>query len=112
MIISTIIQEAKEAADIYNLKFVEIDRTDNIISLKLIIDNDLFIQIYGNAEKEKLNLTLVFRKKRLSGFDSEGSKCHFHPFDNPDIHTFTDNKKSIQEFVQESMTFLAEKGIL
>ena len=112
MIINRIIQEAKEAADAYNLRFVEIDRTDSIISLKLIIDNDLFIQVYGNAEKEKLNLTLVFKKKRLYGFDSGGDKYHFHPFDNPYAHIFTDKKKSIREFVQESMKFLEEKDIL
>lgn len=112
MEINRIIKEANEVADKYNLQVVEIDMTDNIIALKLLIDNGLFIQIYGNVEKNKLNLTLVLRKKRLYGYDSEGGRYHYHPFDNPDEHIFVDNRKSIQGFVQESMKFLEEKDIL
>lgn len=112
MEISRIIEEANEAADKYNLQLVEIDRTDNIISLKLLIDSELFIPIYGNAKKDKLSLALVFRKRRLYGYDSEGGRYHYHPFDNPDGHIFVDDKKSIQEFVQESMRFLEERDIL
>jgi hypothetical protein len=110
--ISRIIEEVNDVAKKYNLKPVEIDRTDNIISLALLIDNELFIQIYGNTEKEKLNLALVFKKRRLYGYDSEGGKYHCHPFDSPDEHIFVDEKKSIQEFTRESMMFLEERGIL
>jgi len=63
--ISSIIEEVTEIAEKYNLTFVEIDRTDNIVSLKLLIDHELYIQIYGNVEKEKINLALVFKKSRL-----------------------------------------------
>jgi len=70
MKISTIIREVTYVAKKYNLKFLEADRTDNIISLKLLIDNDLFIQVYGNTLKEKLNLALVFKNRRLYGYDS------------------------------------------
>ncbi len=112
MKINRIIKEASDVADKYNLQFVEIDRTDNIVSLKLLIDNELLIQIYGNTEKDKLNLALVFKKKRLYGYDSEGGKYHCHPFDNPDGHIFINEKKSIPDFAQESMRFLEERGIL
>lgn len=107
-----IVEEASEVAAKYNLKLIEIDRTDNIICLKLLIDNEFFIQIYGNTEKDKLNLTLVFKKSRLYGYDSESGKYHYHPFNNPDNHIFINEKKSIQEFVEESMRFLEEKEIL
>lgn len=40
MEIDNIIEEARNVADEYNLRFIEIDRTDNVISLKLLIDND------------------------------------------------------------------------
>lgn len=59
MKLSGIISEANDVAEKYNLQLVEIDSTDNIISLKLLIDNDLFIQVYGNAQKDKLNLALA-----------------------------------------------------
>lgn len=112
MKIESIIREASEVAERYSLQFVEIDRTDNIVSLKLLIDNEVFIQIYGNVEKGKLNLALVFKKRRLYGYDSEGGQYHCHPFDDPDGHVFIDEKKSIQELIQESMRFLEEKDIL
>jgi len=110
--IDRLIEEATSVANIYSLELIEIDRTDHIISLKLLIDNELFIQIYRNIEKDKLNLALVLKKKRLYGYDSEGDRSHRHPFDNPDSHFFVNEKKSIKEFVQESMRFLEEKEIL
>ncbi len=110
--INKIIKEVGEVADKYNLNFIEIDRTENIISLKLLIDNDLFIQIYRNNEKDKLNLALVFKNRRLYGYDSEGGKYHCHPFDNPDSHIFIDMRKSLHEFVNESIIFLEENNLL
>ena len=112
MEISRILEEANKVADKYNLKLIEMDRTENIISLKLLIDNELFVQIYGNSDKDKLNLALVLKKRRLYGYDSEGGKYHCHPFNDPEGHIFIEHRKSIQEFVQESMEFLEEKDLL
>ncbi len=112
MEINKIIEETDNVAEKYNLRLIEIDRTDNIISLKLLIDNELFIQIYNNTEKGKLNLALVLKNRRLYGYDSEGGKYHCHPFDNPDSHVFVDDNKSIHEFVIDSMKFLEEKELL
>lgn len=112
MEISRIIREAGDVAGKYNLQLAEIDKTDNVISLKLLIDKDLFIQIYGNPQKDKLNQALVFKNRRLYGYDSEGVKYHCHPLDSPDEHIFVDERKSIKDFVQESMKFLEEKKIL
>ena len=112
MKLSGIISEANDVAEKYNLQLVEIDSTDNIISLKLLIDNDLFIQIYGNAQKDKLNLALVFKRRRLYGYDSQGGKYHCHPLDAPDEHVFVDDRKSIGDFVCESMEFLESRDIL
>jgi hypothetical protein len=110
--IDELVEETTDVADKYSLKLIEIDRTENIISLKLEIDSELFIKIYGNVEKDKLNLALVLKKKRLYGYDSVGGKSHWHSFDNPDGHVFVDEKKSIWEFVRESMRYLEEKEIL
>ncbi len=112
MEINKIVEEANEIALKYNLKLVEIDRTDNVISLKLVVDNELFMQIYGNADKGKLNLVLVFKQRRLYGYDSEGDKYHCHPFDNSEGHIYVNDKKSIQEFVEESIKFLEENDLM
>lgn len=110
--ISRIADEANDVAGKYNLQLIEVDRTDNIISLKLLIDNELFIQIYGNTEKDKLNLALIFKNRRLYGYDSAGGKYHCHPFDEPDGHIFVDERKPISEFVGESMKYLEENDLL
>lgn len=112
MEINNLVENAKSIADEYNIEFIEIDRTDNIVNMKMFIDNELFIQIYGNTKKDKLNLALVFKRKRIYGYDSEGGKYHCHPFDDPDKHIFVNNKKSIREFVSESMEFLERNDLL
>ncbi len=112
MEINNLVENAKSIADEYNIEFIEIDRTDNIVNMKMFIDNELFIQIYGNTKKDKLNLALVFKRKRLYGYDSEGGKYHYHPFDDPDKHIFVNNRKSIREFVVESMGFLEKNHLL
>jgi hypothetical protein len=110
--IDAVLEEADRIAKEHNLKFIEVDRTDYIVSLKLLIDNELFIQVYCNAMKDKLNITLVFKKKRLYGYDSEGGRYHCHPFDSPDEHIFIDEKKSLRDFVRDSMKFLEQEGLL
>ena len=60
MQVDKIIEEANEIAEKYNLKLLEIDRTDNIISLKLSIDKDLFIQIESS---EKLHSLVILRER-------------------------------------------------
>lgn len=112
MEIDEIIQEVADIADEYGLGFVEIDRTDNIVSLKLNMDNQIFIQIYGNSLKNKINMALVFTNRRLFGYDSLGGRCHLHPFEAPDDHIFTEERKSIKEFVQESLKLCEENGLL
>ncbi len=112
MEIDEIIQEAEDMANIHGLGFVEIDRTDNIVSVKLHIDSQIFIQIYGNSSKNKLNMALVFNNRRLYGYDSSGGRYHYHPFDAPDAHIFTDERKSIRDFVQESLKLLDESEVL
>jgi uncharacterized membrane protein YjjP (DUF1212 family) len=110
--IDSIFQEAKAIAENYDITLIEIDRTENIISLDLIIDKDIFIRIYGNVHKNKINLALIFKNQRLYGFDSEGGDYHCHPIENPDNHIFIEERKSIKDFVQESMKYLEEREIL
>ncbi|MBI5971441.1 MAG: hypothetical protein HY884_09845 [Deltaproteobacteria bacterium] len=112
MEINGIVEEAYVVADSFGLEFVEVDRTDNAVSLKPVIDAEIFVQIYGNSVKDKLNLTLVFKQRRLYGYDSEGGRYHCRPFENPDGHTFAVGRKSIREFVEESTKLLDGKGLL
>ena len=72
MKINSVIKEANDVADKYKLQLVEIDNTENIISMKLVIDKELFIQIYGNAKKDKLNFTLFSKGKGYTVMTQRG----------------------------------------
>ena len=112
MKINDLVREAHDVVERFGLGFVELDRTDNTISLKLVIDSEIFVHVYGNTQKEKLNLTLILKQRRLYGFDSEGGKYHCHPFENPDAHVIVSDEKSMQAFVQESLNFLEKTELL
>ena len=88
MKLSGIISEANDVADKYNL------------------------QLNTKAQKDKLNLALVFKRRSLYGYDSQGGKYRCHPLDAPDEHVFVDDRKSIGDFVCESMEFLESRDIL
>ena len=88
------------------------DLTANTINLRIIIDRDLFIQIYANTKKKKLNLSLLLHGNHHYGNDKEGGVYHLHPFSDPATHVITNKEKSILEFVFESMTFLSKRGLI
>lgn len=112
MNLKDVFEQASDVANEFNLTLVELDRTNNTISLRLYIDNELFFHIYTNQAKSKLNLALVLKGERLYGHDAEGGKYHLHPFGEPDKHVFTAGIKPIREFVLESLKFLEEKNLL
>lgn len=70
MEINGIVREAHEVAALFGLESVEVDKTDNTISLKVVIDAEIAIHVYGNTQKDKLNLALIFKQRRLYGYDS------------------------------------------
>ena len=112
MRLSDIKEQAFAIAREFGFIVFEIDRTAHTINLRIIVDQDIFIQIYANARKVKLNLALTLYGDRIYGHDKEGGTYHLHPFDTPAEHLITEKEKSIREFVLESMIYLEEKGFL
>jgi hypothetical protein len=110
--IDSIISETQSVASQFGLRLRIIDITDNIVDLRLHIDVELFIQIYANQLKDKLNLNLIFKNKRLCGYDSEGGRTHIHPIEEPQSHIFTDKEVDIKEFTIKSLKLLEERGML
>ena len=112
MNIDSIISETQSVALPFGLRLRIMDITDNIVDLRLYLDLELFIQIYANQLKDKLNLNLIFKNKRLWGYDSEGGRTHIHPIDEPESHIFTDKEVDIKEFTVKSLKLLDESGML
>lgn len=112
MNINSIVTEAQSVASEFGLRLRIIDITDNIVDLRLYIDIELFIQVYANQLKDKLNLNLIFKNRRLCGYDSEGGRKHIHPIDEPESHIFIDKKVVIKGFVVKALKLLDERELL
>lgn len=110
--IDSVLGEVQAVASEFGLSMGVVDLTDNTINLRLYFAADLFIQIYGNALEDKVNLNLVFKERRLLGADPEVGKYHFHPAEKPETHIFTEEKENVRSFVIKSLKVLQEKGLL
>jgi hypothetical protein len=110
--ISSILRDAQVVSHELGLKLRIVDVTANAASLRLYFDDDLFIQIYANQPKSKLNLSLVFKNQRLLGADSEGNRYHLHPGTMPESHIFTEEQESLKSFTFKALKVLSEKGLL
>jgi len=96
----------------FNLKVFTCDITDSTAIVRFGLEPSIFIQVYVNKQKMKLNFALVAKGERLYGFDSEGGYYHEHPYRNPETHLKQFKTKDLEEFVLESLRILQEKGIL
>jgi len=93
----------------------DLDRTDNALRLRLVIDETMFIQVYANSKKVKLNFALISLGQRIFGRDSEGGAWHKHPFASPESHEFegdAGNPVTLTEFVMEVEELLLKESLL
>jgi hypothetical protein len=93
----------------------DLDRTDNALRLRLIIDETMFIQVYANSNKNKLNFALVSLEQRVFGRDSEGGTWHKHPFESPEGHRSegeAGRAMTLKEFVVEVEELLINESLL
>jgi hypothetical protein len=83
-----LMQEAQTIAESYGFirAIADLDRTDNALRFRLVIDETMFIQVYANSKKDKLNFALISLGQRIFGRDSEGGSWHKHPFASPESH--------------------------
>jgi hypothetical protein len=93
----------------------DLDRTDNALRLRLIIDETMFVQVYANSVKSKLNFALISPGQRIFGRDSEGGMWHKHPFESPESHESEGDagrRVSLTEFVSEVEEILLKESLL
>lgn len=96
----------------YGLEIFSLDYTDITVFSRIGYSSDVFIQVYLNSKKEKLNLALVISKNRIYGVDKEGGIYHEHPLDNPETHIPLQKGISLEEFILKSIDILKNLGIL
>jgi hypothetical protein len=93
----------------------DLDRTDNALRLRLIIDETLFIQVYANSKKNKYNFALISLGQRILGRDSEGGSWHKHPFESPESHQVEGDAGrpvTLTEFIMEVEDLLLKESLL
>lgn len=73
--------EVKEAADrTWFIQAVEdSSRSDNTLSIRLIIRSGLFVQVFFGEKSGSLFLALIEGRQRIFGVDREEGAWHVHP---------------------------------
>ncbi len=94
---------------------VELGRTDHSVKFRLMIDMNLFIQVYTNSQSGRTNFVAISGGQRIFGRDSEGAGWHKHPFENPVEHDFSSDgsrQVTLTEFVIEVEDLLLREHFL
>lgn len=106
------VQEIIGLAGKYGLKLSRIDVTDVTLLARLELLPEIFIQVYRNSRKDKLNLALILGESRIYGFDSEGGVFHLHPIEAPETHVSTGERPTVEEFILECIEFAKDRDLL
>jgi len=106
------IHEIETIADKYGLKISSIDATDVTVMTRLELLPSIFIQVYRNSKKNKLNMALILGRNRIYGFDSEGGIAHEHPKEDSESHVLNRKEPEIEEFVLNCLNILKDKDLL
>ena len=111
MEIKDIIQTLEDIIRRYGLKPLYLDFTDITLISRIGFSQEVFIQIYANIKKEKINMALVIAGGRIYGIDKEGGFYHEHPFENP-VHHADTKQIDIEGFVIKSLEILKKIKLL
>ena len=86
--LSELWQEAQEALKTawFISSLEETERTDTTLSFRLIIREDLFVQVFSGEKSKSLYMALIEGRRRIYGIDREGNEWHVHPFEDADRH--------------------------
>jgi hypothetical protein len=106
------IQEIVNVAEKYSLSVSSIDTTDITLLARLELFPAIYIQVYRNIQKNKINMVLVFGNNRIYGIDNEGGFTHEHPQSNPESHIPIEKSIEVEEFILNCFDLLKERGIL
>lgn len=79
-------------------------------SLRINMAEELFIEVYYNAENERQSYALISKGRRIFGCDNLLG-WHYHPRENPKQHSFCQTEPSLEEiFTQLEEAIHAIRG--
>ena len=86
--INELIAAAQDATEhvwfVQSMKYLE--RTDFTISLRLYIQQDLFVQVFLGELTGSMYFAPIEKGQRIFGIDLETREWHLHPYDAPHQH--------------------------
>lgn len=98
------------------LRLVEtVDKTDYAVKLRLHVDTECFVQVYGNVQKGIVSYTLVLNRLRIYGRDNEAGQWHRHPQGKPDSHDMSPKGRTevtLAQFLTEAQGILRDEGLI
>ena len=106
------VREIVNLAGKYGLKISSIDATDVTLIARLELLPGIFVQVYRNSRKNKLNLALIVGNTRIYGFDSEGGMTHEHPIQDPESHVRCGKGPETEQFILECLTLLKDRDLI
>ena len=109
--IKNIVHTLEDIANRYGLRILSLDSTEITLISRIGFSLEIFIQIYVNIRKDKVNIALVVADERIYGIDKEGGVYHEHPFENPSLHTPTEQIE-IEDFIVRSLNFLKRMKLI
>lgn len=112
-----VIKEIEETALTFTFikKSVRLDETEHTVKYRLIIEEDLFVQVYVNAENNTTGFVLINKGQRIYGRDAIEGKWHRHTFEDPLSHDFSAKgakKVTLKEFLMEVQEILDRESLL
>ncbi|MDO8444693.1 MAG: hypothetical protein Q7T53_01075 [Deltaproteobacteria bacterium] len=96
-------------------RVVRVDETGHTVKYRLVIEEDLFVQVYVNVENDTVGYVLVNKGQRIYGRDAIEGKWHRHSFEDPLGHDFSadgSKKVSVKEFLMEVQELLDREMLL
>ena len=105
-------QETAQRA--YILRLDILDRSANLIKVRLYITLDLFVQVYRNDRFDTTNFALIYNERRIHARDQLGGKWHRHSLPDPEHHDESEDAQhsvSLPEFLDEVESVLASLGL-
>ncbi len=111
MEISKIIQTIKDISFRYGLEIIYLEHTESTLIYRFGFSSDIFIQIYTNVKKDKINMALIVANRRIYGIDKEGGFYHEHPFENPLLHVKSEQIE-IEDFVIKSLEYIKKLKLI
>ena len=103
--IKNIVLTLEDIANRYGLRILSLDFTEITLISRIGFSLEIFIQIYVNVRKDKVNMALVVADERIFGIDKEGGIYHEHPFENPSLHIPAEQIE-IEDFIVKSLEIL------